>query len=45
MIFLNQIQLHLTEEDFKTIFQMSYESFVEKPLWKQKELKRSARLF
>lgn len=38
-------EVHLTSDDFNKIFKMTYEQFKEKPVWKQKELKRSVRLF
>ena len=38
-------EVHLTSEDFRNIFKMTYEQFREKPQWKQKEMKRAVRLF
>ncbi|CAF0715415.1 unnamed protein product [Brachionus calyciflorus] len=38
-------EVHLNEEDFVKIFKMTYQQFREKPAWRQKELKRSVRLF
>lgn len=38
-------ELYLTEDDFNIVFKMSFKEFSEKPLWRQKELKRAVRLF
>ena len=38
-------EVYLNEDDFKKIFNMTFDQFVEKPSWKQKELKREVHLF
>jgi hypothetical protein len=38
-------ELYLSDEEFNQVFKMSLKDFNEKPLWKQKELKRTVRLF
>ncbi|KAL4216978.1 hypothetical protein ACF0H5_023435 [Mactra antiquata] len=38
-------EMFLSSEDFKNTFNMSYPEFLEKPLWKQQALKKSAKLF
>jgi hypothetical protein len=37
--------MHLTDEDFQATFKMSFKEFSQKPLWRQKELKKTAKLF
>lgn len=38
-------EVHLTNDDFCKIFKMDYEEFIQKPNWKQLEMKRYVRLF
>lgn len=38
-------EVYLNEEDFKRIFNMTFDQFVEKPSWKQIEMKRAVHLF
>jgi len=38
-------ELHLTEDEFKEIFKMSYDSFKVLPTWRQKYLKKEVGLF
>ena len=46
IVILNKkMKVHLNEDEFQRVFNMTYAQFKEKPLWKQKELKRSVRLF
>ncbi len=38
-------EVYLNEEDFKRIFNMTFDQFAEKPSWKQIEMKRAVHLF
>jgi len=38
-------ELHLSEEDFKAVFNMDYAEFTLLPMWKQQNLKKTAGLF
>lgn len=38
-------QVYLTAEEFQKIFLCSYEEFMNKPVWKQQQLKKSKQLF
>ncbi|CAH1789863.1 unnamed protein product [Owenia fusiformis] len=38
-------EIYLTEEEFQSVFKMSYTDFIAKPQWKQRELKKAVKLF
>lgn len=38
-------ELHLTHDDFVSIFQMNYVEFASLPKWKKQELKKNQKLF
>ena len=42
---LSLSQNYLTEEEFKTVFGMSFQEFRGKPKWKQNDLKKKVDLF
>ena len=42
---LYRLQIHLTHDDFVSVFSMSFSQFAELPKWKQVELKKYHKLF
>ncbi|XP_044752329.1 advillin isoform X2 [Coccinella septempunctata] len=38
-------ELHLTHDDFLSVFEMNYKEFQELPKWKQQEIKKKVKLF
>ncbi len=38
-------QIHLNDDEFIQRFKMTYAEYASKPAWRQKELKKSAKLF
>lgn len=39
------LQIHLNDEEFLQRFKMTYADYASKPAWRQKELKKMAKLF
>ncbi|CAF0805451.1 unnamed protein product, partial [Didymodactylos carnosus] len=38
-------EVHLNNDEFQKVFKMSFKDYMSKPLWRQKELKKLAKLF
>lgn len=44
-LWLIDLQIYLTHDDFVSIFNMSFRDFRDLPVWKQQELKKANKLF